>query len=147
MKPFIGVVFLSACLFAQAPSVVQADKKGVPLDVLGLRVAAVEARTPVQIVRQPPHRVLLTPVAAPVDVSRGNELLARLNPGKTYYFEKDSTGEDKAGEASGEPAVGPVGKPGGMPPKVKWGIAAGIATGAGVGLKIGLTEPHPVSQR
>lgn len=114
-------------------TVLQTDKTGVDLGAYGLRAAAVDENTAVRV-SHGIDRILVTPVKAPVNVSRDGVFIARLNAGTTYYF-----GED------GQVQVPPPNRGMRNAAKLKWGVAAAVA--GGVGLGVALNESGPVSKR
>jgi hypothetical protein len=138
MRYLAVAIFCVATLFGGDASVLKTDTKGVELGAFGLRVTAVEGRASVRVAHGL-DRVLVTPVTAAVNVSRDGLLLARLSPGKTYYFKEDEQGS--APPPQEQKVVG-----GGIPRRVLWGVIGGGAAG-GIGAGIGLTRPKPTSTR
>src|SRR5579884_2376329 len=129
-------------------------KRAYSIDALGFRIAPVN-KSAVTRVAFDGTRILVTCKNGPAKVSRDGVLLAKLNPGTTYFFERaDSTANAAAaGRTEGGSATGTNGAAGtngtngaagaagaavqtGLSTGATWGIASGVATAA-VGAALG----------
>jgi hypothetical protein len=121
----------------------------VSLGALGLDIAAIDAPSRVRVIYETPGRILVTPTKAAAQVTQKGILIARLSPGKTYYFGDESKAKDdekteKHEEAgAGQPPSPPMNARG--LPRIVWGT---MGTGAAaVAAGIALKEPRPTSTR
>ena len=121
-----------------------AAPKGFDVDALGFRISPAETRAVARVAHEGPGRILVTPIASDIQVSRKGVLVARWSPGKTYFFEEDR--EQGSGQQGTSQPGGGVAKSA-LSTGVKWGIAAGVAAGAAIGLGVLLSEPDSVSSR
>jgi hypothetical protein len=124
-------------------------EKKVALGTFGLEIAAIDAPSRVRVIYETPQRILVTPTKAPAEITQQGVLVARLSPGKTYYFDDDSKAkDDEKTEKTEESGSGQVSSPPmnarGLP-RVVWGTmgAGAAAVAAGIALK----EPRPTSTR
>lgn len=119
-----------------------ATRDGFNLDALGFRIAPATEKAVARVAYERSDRILVTAVDSALKVSRGGVLLARLDPGTTYFFEpaadQDNTAKS-AGKTSGQNSGSGTAAKTGLSTAAKWGIAAGFAAGAGIGLGVGLT--------
>jgi hypothetical protein len=129
----------------------QISGRGYGIEALGFRVEGSQKSVTTRVVYDQ-NRILVTALDGAASVSRAGSLLARLNPGVTYFFEPDRSHDGTAvsagstttpgngngsgsGKGSGQGAVKT-----GLSTAAKWGIAAGVAgAGTAVGLGLSLT--------
>jgi hypothetical protein len=123
-----------------------ATRPGFELGALGFRVAPAGDKAVARVSYSNPERILVTAVGSPVQVSRDGVLLARLNPGTTYFFEPEAgdTGGGTArtaGQTAGKAAdkTGAAAVKTGLSVGAKWGIVGAVAAGSTVGLGVGLS--------
>ena len=118
-----------------------AAKTGFGVEALGFHVAPGRSAAVARVAFENSNRILVSAMDAPVTVSKEGVLLARLNPGTTYFFEPDDP-QDQSASAAGKKSSGNPKKAAkaGLSNGAKWGIAAGVAAaGLGVGLGVGLS--------
>lgn len=137
----VGRIFADRLSLTEGAGQVAA-KQNYAVEALGFRVDA--ADNGAARVAWDGNRILVTAVDSAVRVSQEGVLVARLNPGTTYFFEPDTPKDDtaaSAGKVAGNAGEGDstsatsIRK--GLSTHAKWGIAAGAAaaaTGVGLGL-------------
>lgn len=117
---------------------------GFDLDALGFRISAAGSKAVTRVTYERPDRILVTAMDSPVKVTKNGVLLAKLNPGTTYYFEPGSADQQNdtaqsAGKTAGKKAAGSTAAKTGLSTAAKWGIVAAVAGGTGVGLGVALS--------
>jgi hypothetical protein len=118
-----------------------AARRNYGVEALGFRVEGKNGSTKTRVAYDH-DRILVTAMDSGLTVSRGGVLIARLNPGATYFFQQDpNSGGDAANSAGSTSGSGNSGttpnRKTGLSTGAKWGIVAGVAaaaTGVGVGV-------------
>jgi hypothetical protein len=132
-------------------------KSGYGVDALGFHVSAAEPAV-LRVAFENANRIFVTAVNAPLRVSRDGVLVARVNAGTTYYFDRSSTDDNStdgkstkgtaktagktagAGSNSGGSGQAGTATKAGLSSVAKWGIAAAIlGGGTAAGLGVALT--------
>lgn len=113
-------------------------RNGYGIEALGFRFSAEKGEATARVAYENPNRILISALSGPVKVmNREGQLMARLAPGNTYFFEEPADPQSARGAGKNNPAVGKTAKvvKQGLSNGAKWGIVGGVgATAASLGV-------------
>lgn len=113
-------------------------RNGYGIEALGFRFSAEKGEATARVAYENPNRILISALSGPVKVmNREGQLMARLAPGNTYFFEEPADPQSARGAGKNNPAVGKTAKvvKQGLSNGAKWGIVSGAgATAASLGV-------------